>query len=195
MNPAMHAPVLIAFGSNIDPMRHLAQGLTRLHERLPVAAVSAVYRTLPVGNRADPPFLNGALRLHGTLAPPALKALLREIEEGQQRQRSADRNAPRTLDLDIAFMGGLQWAEEGGRIPDPDVLTRPFLAHALAELAPELVHPDTGETLDEIRRRLMADPTGMEIDSAATALLQLIPFGAAEIFAQAEVMASGPARV
>lgn len=183
----MNAPVLIAFGSNIDPLHNLTQGLTRLHQRLPVAAVSAVYRTLPVGNRADPTFLNGALRLQETLDPRALKALLREIEEGQQRQRSADRNAPRTLDLDIAFMGALQWEEEGMRIPDPDVLTRPYLAHALAELAPELVHPATGESLALLRHRLPADPLGMEIDATATALLQLIPFGVAEIFSRAEV--------
>ncbi|RMG36368.1 MAG: hypothetical protein D6725_10735 [Planctomycetota bacterium] len=40
------------------------------------------------------------------------------------------------------------------KIPDPDILVRPFVALPLAELAPSLIHPITGETLATIAARL-----------------------------------------
>jgi 7,8-dihydro-6-hydroxymethylpterin-pyrophosphokinase len=46
-------------------------------------------------------------------------------------------------------------------IPDPEVLERPFVAIPLAEIAPEYVHPETGETLAEIAARFDPNTSGM----------------------------------
>jgi 7,8-dihydro-6-hydroxymethylpterin-pyrophosphokinase len=46
-------------------------------------------------------------------------------------------------------------------IPDREVLERPFVAISLAEIAPEYVHPETGQTLQEIAQRFDPEAAGM----------------------------------
>ncbi len=41
----------------------------------------------------------------------------------------------------------------GKALPHPDLLTRAWVLGPLAELAPGLVHPVTGERMDELWRR------------------------------------------
>ncbi|MBF0402118.1 MAG: 2-amino-4-hydroxy-6-hydroxymethyldihydropteridine diphosphokinase [Magnetococcales bacterium] len=168
------SPVLIAFGSNIDPLPNLHRGLLRLHQEVGISAVSTVYRTAALpdpergGSAAAPDFLNGAVRLESQQDPFALQRLLRTIEAELQRVRTAWRYAPRTLDLDIALMGESLLQSEQLVLPDPDILQRPFLAIPLAELAPDLLHPLEGCSLSEIASRF-ADLTA---DAEATTLLQ-----------------------
>jgi 2-amino-4-hydroxy-6-hydroxymethyldihydropteridine diphosphokinase len=40
------------------------------------------------------------------------------------------------------------------KLPDPDLLTRAHLAIPMADLAPDLSHPQTGERLERIADRL-----------------------------------------
>jgi 7,8-dihydro-6-hydroxymethylpterin-pyrophosphokinase len=47
------------------------------------------------------------------------------------------------------------------RIPDPEVLERPFVAIPLAEIAPQYVHPETGQTLQAIAKRFDSKEVGM----------------------------------
>jgi 7,8-dihydro-6-hydroxymethylpterin-pyrophosphokinase len=70
--------------------------------------------------------------------------------------RSEDKNAPRTIDLDIALFGQ-QVLDVGPRhIPDPDIYKYPHIAVPLADLAPQQRHPETGQTLLEIAQGLPA---------------------------------------
>jgi 7,8-dihydro-6-hydroxymethylpterin-pyrophosphokinase len=75
------------------------------------------------------------------------------------RIRTSDPNAPRTIDLDIALAGELVLADRksGIDIPDPEILTRAHVALPLADLAPDAVHPVTGETLSEIAEGFRAE--------------------------------------
>jgi 7,8-dihydro-6-hydroxymethylpterin-pyrophosphokinase len=70
--------------------------------------------------------------------------------------RSADRNAPRTVDVDISIFGCrvVEDPEAELVIPDPEILTRAHVAVPLADLAPDLPHPVTGERLADIAARL-----------------------------------------
>lgn len=181
--PAMsEEPVLVAFGSNLDPMVHLVQGLRRLHQTLGVRAVSRVYQTAalpsldhPKNGEAQPPFLNGAVWIKGGLSPSDLKRHLRQIETLQKRVRTTDRYAARTLDLDIALLGPRVITSEDLRVPDPDILHRAFLAIPLAELAPHLRHPTEGVSLSQVAARWKTRTTGMVWHEQATRLLQAIP--------------------
>lgn len=180
------SPVLIAFGSNIDPLPNLLHGLRRLHQEIGLCAVSTVYRSEALSDQNDselstkepatkePEFLNGAVWVVGGMAPFSLRRLLRDIEEERQRVRTRRRYAPRTLDLDIALMGAWMITEAPLVIPDPDILHRPFLAIPLAELAPELQHPLEQVSLSRIAARFGACPKGLTVDHHATALLQAI---------------------
>ena len=145
----------LSLGSNIEPERNLVQAVRLLGECCRLSAVSAVYETRPVGRADQPNFLNAAVLLETELAPEALKdTVLGPIEEELGRVRSADKNAPRTIDLDISL-----WNEEvldlGPRhIPDPEIVQFPHIARPLANLAPGYVHPETGLTRAEIADRL-----------------------------------------
>jgi 2-amino-4-hydroxy-6-hydroxymethyldihydropteridine diphosphokinase len=70
--------------------------------------------------------------------------------------RTEDKNAPRTIDLDIALFGD-QVLDVGPRhIPDPEISKYPHIAVPLADLAPQQRHPETGQTLQEIAQGLPA---------------------------------------
>jgi len=152
--------VFISMGSNIDAEANLAAAVRRLEEldAIEVVATSRVYETAPVGTVDQPNFLNAALLIRTPLSAEDLKAgPLREVERGLGRVRTADKNAPRTIDLDIALYN-YDVLDVGGRhVPAPDLLTRAHIAVPLADLAPYYVHPETGETLEEIAARLLAE--------------------------------------
>ncbi len=66
------------------------------------------------------------------------------------RVRTADKFAPRPIDLDIAFYGDRVLEVAGKVIPDPDVLRFAHVAAPLADVAGDWIHPQTGQTLAEI---------------------------------------------
>jgi 2-amino-4-hydroxy-6-hydroxymethyldihydropteridine diphosphokinase len=156
-----HNPVLLSMGSNIEPRLHLVLAARRLLEWFPDAEFSRVFETEPIGAPRAPWFLNAAAAIVTDLDPLGLKfQVLRPLEAGLGRQRTADRNAPRTIDLDIAMCGDLvvEDREAGLRLPDPEILTAAHIALPLADLAPQQVHPVTGQTLREIAAQLIGGP-------------------------------------
>ncbi len=145
----------LSLGSSLDKERNLPAGVRLLAQHGRILAVSAVYETDPVGNPNDPTFFNAALILETPLDPQTLKeTVLRSVEEQLGRQRTSDPNAPRTFDADISLFND-QILELGRRrIPDPEILLYAHIAVPLAEIAPDYRHPETGELLTEIARRL-----------------------------------------
>lgn len=145
------AAAAIAVGSNIEPRSNLPAALERLRAAVEVRRVSRVYPTQPAGGADGPPYLNAAVLLCTDLPPRRLRdELLRPIEELLGRRRSADRNAPRPIDLDLVLYGGRRIAEPGLELPDPEIAERPHLALPLADLVPDWVHPASGLTLAAI---------------------------------------------
>jgi len=152
--------VFIALGSNINPEYNIRQAVRRLAEPsacCQLLAVSPVYETAPVGKTDQPNFLNAAALIETDLTAAELKTqVLQVIEQELGRVRSEDKNAPRTIDLDIALFGQ-QSLDVGSRhIPDPDIFKYPHIAVPLADLAPQQPHPETGRTLLEIAQGLPA---------------------------------------
>jgi 2-amino-4-hydroxy-6-hydroxymethyldihydropteridine diphosphokinase len=147
--------VLVALGSNIEAADNLRRAVQRLAARCRVLAVSPVYETPPVGTTDQPNFLNAAAMIETDLDAAALKAdVLQSIEHEMGRQRVADKNAARTIDLDIALYGDRVLDVGQRHIPDPDILRYAHLTRPLADLAPTLRHPETGRTLQEIAQDL-----------------------------------------
>ena len=96
--------------------------------------------------------------------------VLRKIEDKLGRVRSADKFAPREIDLDIALFDELQVDGDGLHIPDPEIALRPFLAIPLAEIAADWVVPGLGATLGRIAAGLPRD--GLVLDESVTARCQ-----------------------
>ena len=147
---------MLSLGSNIEPERNLLAATRLLARQVQVVVASRVYETLPVGGSRGPVFLNAALEIRCDLDPGPLKfQILRPIEEALGRVRSEDRNAPRTIDMDISLFGRRVVHEPGTHleIPDPEILRRAHVAIPLADVAPALAHPVSGRTLAEIADR------------------------------------------
>ena len=60
---------------------------------------------------------------------------------------------PRTLDLDLLLHGNRVGRVAGKNLPHPDLLTRAWVLGPLAELAPQAIHPVTGERMDALWQR------------------------------------------
>jgi len=157
--PPTH-PFVVALGSNIEPRTNLPWALQELQKQLSVTAVSHLYETVPVGADGVPTFLNAAVRAETRRPPAEIKwRVLRPLEAELGRVRTDDRNAPRTLDLDLVLYGRLELRDpaQGLMLPDPELLTRAHLALPAADVAGELIHPETGRTLAEIAQRFRHD--------------------------------------
>jgi len=142
----------IALGSNLgDRAQTLFFASDRLGRLGRVVARSSVYETEPVGYRDQPAFLNAVLALDTQLEPlPLLHALLAiERELGRDRSHGVA-NGPRTLDLDLLLMGDFVVAGEELTLPHPALAERRFVLAPLAEIAPELRHPQRNQTMAEL---------------------------------------------
>lgn len=136
--------VYVGFGSNVEPEAHLAEALAELTRQLGPLRCSSVYRSPPFGFEGDD-FLNLVGELTCDAGPEAVDEVLSRTEYSGGRTRGPVRFAPRTLDLDLLIYGHCVDARR--RLPREDVLFYPFVLAPLAELAPELRHPVTGEPL------------------------------------------------
>jgi 2-amino-4-hydroxy-6-hydroxymethyldihydropteridine diphosphokinase len=152
---------IISLGSNIDKEHNLPRAVALMAAATNVLAVSSVYETIPVGLRDQPNFFNAAVLIETDDTPAQLKAgLLTDIERELKRVRQADKNAPRTIDLDISWYDNASLTYDGPdgrprRVPDPDLLRFAHVALPLTELlAASTTHPDTGEPVQVIAERL-----------------------------------------
>jgi 2-amino-4-hydroxy-6-hydroxymethyldihydropteridine diphosphokinase len=145
------ANVFIGVGSNIKPEENILKALTLMKKEVTVIDSSTFYRTQPLKRREQPCYINGVVLIETTMEPRTLKyGVLRRIEEACGRMRTGDIYASRPVDLDILLYDDVVLNEPDMTIPDPDIGIRPFIGIPLLELAPRLVLPDSGKTLQTI---------------------------------------------
>lgn len=169
--------VALSLGSNIDKERNLPEAVRLLREMCGrakpatstgsvtgfVLAVAPVYETAPTGLLNQPNFFNTAVLLQTPLSAAEIKeGIIAAIETKLKRVRQADKNAPRTIDIDIAlFNDGVfnyELSDGSARcVPDKDILRFPHVAVPLADILPDRPHPETGELLSAIAARLLAE--------------------------------------
>ena len=118
--------------------------------------VSSVWETSPIGFADQPNYLNAGAILSTPLSVNKLcQTIIFQIEKSLGRTRdSNNKNGPRTIDIDLMLFNNDILVLNNRRIPHPEILSRPFVARTLAELDPGYVHPETGQTLEEIARTL-----------------------------------------
>lgn len=151
----------IALGSNLgDPRQQLLDAMASL-ANLPGTRLlrrSALYRTPPWGVLEQPPFVNAAVQLDTTMTPHRLLDALLEVERKAGRIR-AERNGPRTLDLDLLHVDGEQIEDERLSLPHPRIAERVFVLLPLNDIAPWLDLPGIGNVAQLLAR---VDAAGCE---------------------------------
>ena len=136
----------VALGANIgDPAATVLAAFAALAD-LPQSRVlrtSSLYRTVPLGLRNQPDFINAAAALDTALGAEALLDALLAIETRFGRHRRG-RNGPRTLDLDLLLHNDSQIDQPRLTVPHPRLHLRAFVLCPLAEIAPGLTIPGRG---------------------------------------------------
>lgn len=136
----------VALGANLgDPASTVRAAFAAL-ANLPDSRIvhsSSLYRTAPVGLAEQPEFINAVAQLETNLAPEALLDALLEIEQRFGRIR-AERNGPRTLDLDLLLYNDQFVDLPRLTLPHPRLHLRAFVLQPLAEIAPNLTIPGRG---------------------------------------------------
>jgi len=140
----------VALGTNLGDLGgNLHAGLEGLTlSGLAPEARSSVWETEPVDTPFPQWFWNMVVLVRSDRPPRELLELLLGIERAHGRERS-ERNAPRTLDLDLLLAGRLTIEEERLRLPHPRMWERRFVLEPLAEIAPGLRNPLSGRTVLE----------------------------------------------
>ena len=148
--PVATHTVYLALGANIGDRRgNLATALQRLHEIMEIGLVSSLYETDPVGYSDQPRFLNIVCCGKTWLDADNLLKYVKEIERVIGRKPSF-RNGPRPIDIDILFYDTVQLEKEHLTIPHPRLRERAFVLAPLAEIAPEILDPVSGKTIQEL---------------------------------------------
>jgi len=150
---------LLLLGSNIEREANLARAEEALGRDLEVLARSRVHESEAVGDPGGPPFLNRALLVRSGLDPAAVRSVLQRIESSLGRVRLPDRNAPRTIDIDLL----LALDDAGAVLPEPaphrDLARHHHAAIPAAEIAGAAALPGGG-TLAAVAASLGPPPRG-----------------------------------
>ena len=155
---------LIALGGNLSKTR-LAFGdaLAQLQLRgCCDVEMSRVKRTRPVGSEAGDEFLNAAASMQTDQSPEELLTTLHEIETTFGRTRTRHW-APRTLDLDLILYDDFVSNTRQLVVPHPAMWYRRFVLDPAIEVAAEMVHPILGESIAQLRERLLVRPLKLEL--------------------------------
>lgn len=97
---------IISLGSNINPQENVSKAIEILQEKYELLAQSDFLITTPEGDLNQDDFLNGCVKISANITQEKLKEDLLGIEERLHRVRTANKNGPRTIDLDITAING-----------------------------------------------------------------------------------------
>jgi len=146
----------------------MSEARRRLAARFGPLVASGLYRSEPVSTIPQPDFWNAVVRGSTTELPEALLAFAQSVERDLGRA-ARPRNAPREIDIDLLFVGGLRRRTDALELPHPRLRERRFVLAPLAELGPELELPPDGTTVGALLARLGPTPRVERVDDWLTA--------------------------
>ena len=142
--------VFLGIGTNLgDRERNLQEALAVLSQKMVILKESSIYQTAPWGYLDQPVFLNQVIKAQTDLSSLNLLGFLTETEKLLGRQANF-RYGPRLIDLDILFYGNRIIQTPRLQVPHPRLTQRAFVLVPLAEIAPELVHPQNKQTITQL---------------------------------------------
>ena len=128
-------------------------------------ARSRFYNSAPVPASTQPWYVNAVAALETRLPPEDLLFLLHRIETELGRVRR-EKNAPRTIDLDLLAYDSLI-RESPPILPHPRLHERAFVLLPLAEIAPGWIHPRLGVPVEQLIVNLPPEQVAEPMKGAA----------------------------
>lgn len=131
--------VYVSLGSNINPEENLPRAIRMLGKCVSILQVSNVWETQAFGS-SGPNFLNAVILIRTDSESDSLKKyIFRNVELKLGRIRTKDKNAPRTIDVDILIYDD--------QLLDTEICERAHLAVPLSELLPDYTCPTCQKNL------------------------------------------------
>jgi 2-amino-4-hydroxy-6-hydroxymethyldihydropteridine diphosphokinase len=141
--------VFLSIGSNVLPEDNVRRCLDRLRREFGTLEISPIYRCAAVGFEGDD-FLNLVVGLETEREPQDLFDQLKTLEDQLGRRRASAKYSDRNIDIDLLLHGDRVGSFDGFTLPRDEILKYAFVLMPLADLAAELVHPVTEQTLDHL---------------------------------------------
>ncbi len=142
----MDRSVVLLLGSNIHPEENITRAIQLIKRKYPIVSFSSIWVSHPEGGEGND-FHNLAIEIQTDQPINDLKdRTLRSIETKLGRVRSEDKNAPRTMDIDIILNNDL--------VMDAKLWQYGFIAIPVSQIKPSIANPSTGETLDGFAKKL-----------------------------------------
>jgi len=146
----MNRAYLLIGGNTQDPLQQLYRAERLIAERCgELLLMSSIYQTAAWGPIPQADFLNRALLVATRLSATQLLFNLLQIETEMGRIRT-EKMGPRLIDIDILLLDDLQVETPELIIPHPLLADRRFALQPLAEIAPHLIHPILGKTIETL---------------------------------------------
>jgi 2-amino-4-hydroxy-6-hydroxymethyldihydropteridine diphosphokinase len=158
----------IALGSNLgDRLGNLRRGVQEMLVRIEdcaLLATASVYETEPVDCPPDSPgFYNTVIEIECTRPPHAVQRVLQSIEQALGRPEQQERNAPRTLDLDILYADDMRIDDDVLTLPHPRLHLRRFVLQPLSDIRPGLMLPGQEQSIADLLAALPDDPGSVSL--------------------------------
>ncbi len=165
------ANCLLALGSNLGDRHHLLQkAIEQLgqHAAIDVLAVSRFYETEPAGGPAgQDSFLNAAAVVQTSLNPQQLLSATQAVEKLLGRAR-VEHWGPRAIDVDLLIYDDVICTSDQLSLPHPWMVARRFVLEPAAEIAPTMVHPELGWTVERLLQHLQETPNRFAVEGLAS---------------------------
>lgn len=145
----------LGLGSNMGDRHRMLQRAADAIRMLPGVRIvwySSVYETDPFGKAGQPKFLNAVGEIETTTTPAELLREVKGIEERLGRI-SHEPWGPREIDVDVLLYDGLVQNDEQVKVPHPGLAERRFVLVPFREIAPDVVHPVSGLTIEDLAGR------------------------------------------
>ena len=158
--------VYVGIGSNIDQEKYIRLAVQYLKESFGKNCqlrLSPVYKTQAVGFEGDD-FFNLVACFSTDLSPFDVEKKLKEIEHHNGRRRNQEKFSARTLDIDLLLYDQAIINQDGISIPRDEIEKYAFVLSPLADLSPELIHPQTKLTVLEMWKALSQSGNAGELE-------------------------------
>ena len=144
--------VFVSIGSNIDREKNVVTAVHALAVDYHPLKLSSVYESTPFGFHGEN-FFNLVTGFNTDQRVEQVAVRLADIERACGRVRDGKHHDSRTLDMDLLLYGDLKRHDQEIDVPRPEIAHHAFVLLPLAEIAPDLIHPETGLSIQQMWRR------------------------------------------